>query len=65
MIKHGIEAEREFAAAQKGVSFLEIFRGVNWKRTLAGCVGIMTQPFAGAPIVFGYSTVSGTEPDCD
>jgi len=41
-----------------GASFFEIFNKNNWRRTLAGCVGICSQWAAGAPIVFGYSTVS-------
>lgn len=58
VVQHGIEAERAFSAASEGASYADIFRGLNWKRTLAGCMGILSQPFAGAPIVFGYSTVS-------
>lgn len=57
VVQHGIEAERAFSAAAEGASYADIFRGLNWKRTLAGCMGILSQPFAGAPIVFGYSTV--------
>lgn len=58
VIEHGIEAERQLSHASKESSFLEIFRGVNWRRTLAGAVGICSQWSAGAPIVFSYSTVS-------
>lgn len=58
VIDHGIEAEKEFSNASKHASFLEIFQGTNWRRTLAGAVGICSQWSAGAPIVFSYSTVS-------
>lgn len=56
VIQHGLEAEKEWNDAAHKSSFFEIFQGVNWKRTLAGCVGICSQWAAGAPIVFGYST---------
>ncbi|KAK9319797.1 general substrate transporter [Lipomyces orientalis] len=56
VIQHGIEAEREFSRASKNASFFEIFKGLNWRRTLAGCIGICSQWTAGAPIVFTYST---------
>ncbi|KAI5457520.1 hypothetical protein BGZ63DRAFT_364860 [Mariannaea sp. PMI_226] len=56
VIQHGIQAEREFNQISKESSFLEIFQGLNWRRTLAGCMGICSQWTAGAPIVFGYST---------
>ncbi|KAK4565888.1 hypothetical protein LTR86_003737 [Recurvomyces mirabilis] len=55
VVQHGIQAELEFSNASN-TSFLDIFRGVNWRRTLAGCVGICSQWSAGAPIVFSYST---------
>ncbi|KAK3679732.1 hypothetical protein LTR78_000108 [Recurvomyces mirabilis] len=55
VVQHGIQAELEFSHASN-TSFLDIFRGVNWRRTLAGCVGICSQWSAGAPIVFSYST---------
>jgi hypothetical protein len=58
VVQHGIETERELSSAGGKASFLEIFRGTNWRRTLAGCVGICSQWSAGAPIVFSYSTVS-------
>lgn len=58
VIEHGIEAEKELSRASKESSFLEIFQGTNWRRTLAGAVGICSQWSAGAPIVFSYSTVS-------
>ncbi|KAH7029489.1 general substrate transporter [Microdochium trichocladiopsis] len=54
VIQHGILAEQEFNGTES--SFLEIFRGLNWRRTLAGCLGICSQWAAGAPIVFSYST---------
>lgn len=57
VIQHGIEAERRFNHLQKEVSFWDLFRGVNWKRTVAGAAGIVAQPLSGAPIVFTYSTV--------
>lgn len=57
MVQNGIQTERELRDDGKS-SVLEIFKGVNWRRTLAGCVGICSQWAAGAPIVFGYSTVS-------
>lgn len=57
VVQHGLEAEKEWSDASKKSSFTEIFRGTNWRRTLAGCVGICSQWSAGAPIVFGYSTV--------
>ncbi|KAM0542659.1 hypothetical protein ACHAPJ_012691 [Fusarium lateritium] len=56
VIQHGIEAERAFAEASMESSFFEIFKGLNWRRTLAGCMGICSQWTAGAPIVFSYST---------
>jgi len=56
VIRHGIEAERAFSQSSKNSSFLEIFKGLNGRRTLAGCMGICSQWTAGAPIVFGYST---------
>ncbi|KAJ2983001.1 hypothetical protein NQ176_g1015 [Zarea fungicola] len=56
VIQHGIEAERRFNHLQKEVSFWDLFRGVNWKRTVAGAAGIVAQPLSGAPIVFTYST---------
>lgn len=58
VVQHGIEAERQFNEASKDSSFLEIFNRSNWRRTLAGCIGICSQWTAGAPIVFSYSTVS-------
>jgi MFS transporter, SP family, general alpha glucoside:H+ symporter len=60
VVQHGIEAERAFSEASKESSFLEIFKGLNWRRTLAGCIGICSQWTAGAPIVFGYSTVNSS-----
>lgn len=54
VIQHGIAAEQEFSGNSS--SFLEIFKGLNGKRTLAGCLGICSQWAAGAPIVFSYST---------
>ena len=51
----------EFNKHSKGASFFEIFQGLNWRRTLAGCIGICSQWTAGAPIVFAYSTVSSNE----
>lgn len=57
VIEHGIEAEKVLILASKESSFLDIFRGTNWRRTLAGATGICTQWAAGAPIVFSYSTV--------
>lgn len=55
VVRHGIEAEQELNG--RGTSrFFEIFQGLNWRRTLAGCVGICSQWAAGAPIVFSYST---------
>ncbi|KAM5363636.1 hypothetical protein ACJZ2D_011920 [Fusarium nematophilum] len=56
VIQHGIQAERELNQASQESSFLEIFNSLNWRRTLAGCMGICSQWTAGAPIVFGYST---------
>jgi hypothetical protein len=58
VVQHGIEAERQFNEASKDSSFFEIFNRANWRRTLAGCIGICSQWSAGAPIVFSYSTVS-------
>ena len=56
VIRHGIEAEKALSQASHQSSFTEIFRGLNWRRTLAGCIGICSQWAAGAPVVFGYST---------
>lgn len=58
VIQHGIDAELELASASRSSSFFEIFNKQNWRRTLAGCLGICSQWAAGAPIVFSYSTVS-------
>lgn len=58
VIRHGIEAEAAFSQTSEASSLWDIFKGVNWRRTLAGCTGICSQWTAGAPIVFGYSTVS-------
>jgi SP family general alpha glucoside:H+ symporter-like MFS transporter len=58
VVRHGIDAELAAREAMGGASFFEIFNKNNWRRTLAGCVGICSQWAAGAPIVFGYSTVS-------
>lgn len=58
VVQHGIEAELELASASRSSSFFEIFNSKNWRRTLAGCLGICSQWAAGAPIVFSYSTVS-------
>ena len=59
VVQQGIEAERQLLAGRGGLSsYLDIFRGNNWRRTLAGTVGICSQWAAGAPIVFSYSTVS-------
>ena len=55
VIQHGIMAEQELTQ-HSGSKFFEIFHGLNWRRTLAGCVGICSQWSAGAPIVFAYST---------
>ena len=57
VIQHGIEIERQLSEVSTNSSFFEIFQGINWRRTLAGCTGICSQWAAGAPIVFGYSTV--------
>jgi hypothetical protein len=54
VVRRGVEAEQKLM--EGGTSYLDIFRGVNWRRTVAGCVGICSQWTAGAPIVFGYST---------
>ncbi|KAI4849130.1 MFS general substrate transporter [Aureobasidium sp. EXF-8845] len=59
VIQHGIEAEMELASASRSSSFFEIFNSKNWRRTLAGCLGICSQWAAGAPIVFSYSTTAG------
>ncbi|THY28640.1 MFS general substrate transporter [Aureobasidium pullulans] len=56
VIQHGIDAELELASASRSSSFFEIFNKQNWRRTLAGCLGICSQWAAGAPIVFSYST---------
>ncbi|KAH7259409.1 major facilitator superfamily domain-containing protein [Fusarium redolens] len=56
VIQHGIEAERQLHLESKSSSFFEIFDKHNWRRTLAGCMGICSQWAAGAPIVFSYST---------
>ncbi|KAI5360129.1 Putative major facilitator, sugar transporter, major facilitator superfamily [Septoria linicola] len=56
VIEHGIAQERALMLASKESSFFDIFRGTNWRRTLAGAVGICSQWAAGAPIVFSYST---------
>ncbi|KAI4726723.1 MFS general substrate transporter [Aureobasidium sp. EXF-10728] len=56
VVQHGIEAEMELASASRSSSFFEIFNSQNWRRTLAGCLGICSQWAAGAPIVFSYST---------
>ncbi|KAI5267423.1 MFS general substrate transporter [Aureobasidium subglaciale] len=56
VVQHGIEAELELASASRSSSFFEIFNSQNWRRTLAGCLGICSQWAAGAPIVFSYST---------
>ncbi|KAI4849160.1 MFS general substrate transporter [Aureobasidium sp. EXF-8845] len=58
VIQHGIEAEMELASASRSSSFFEIFNSKNWRRTLAGCLGICSQWAAGAPIVFSYSTAA-------
>lgn len=55
-VRHGIDAELELAKQSKNSSFFEIFSKNNWRRTLAGCVGICSQWTAGGPIVFAYST---------
>lgn len=55
-IQHGIESERQLSQSSESSSFLEIFDKHNWRRTLAGCLGICSQWAAGAPIVFSYST---------
>lgn len=55
VVQHGILAEQELNQHGKS-KFFEIFQGLNWRRTLAGCVGICSQWAAGAPIVFSYST---------
>lgn len=54
VVRRGIEAEQKLTEGKR--SYLDIFRGINWRRTVAGCVGICSQWTAGAPIVFGYST---------
>ncbi|KNB14800.1 hypothetical protein FOXG_21209 [Fusarium oxysporum f. sp. lycopersici 4287] len=56
VIQHGIDAERQLHLESKSSSFFEIFDKHNWRRTLAGCMGICSQWAAGAPIVFSYST---------
>ncbi|KAG5660827.1 hypothetical protein KAF25_002470 [Fusarium avenaceum] len=56
VIQHGIDAERQLSQSSEGASFFEIFDKHNWRRTLAGCLGICSQWAAGAPIVFSYST---------
>jgi len=56
VLLHGIEAERAISHSGKGASITDIFRGNNLKRTLAGSVGILSQPLGGAPIIFTYST---------
>ena len=63
-MQNGIQAEIEFNRSLGGASFLEIFNKRNWRRTLAGCVGICSQWAAGAPIVFGYSTYFVSDVPC-
>lgn len=63
-MQNGIQAEIEFTRSLGGASFLEIFNKRNWRRTLAGCVGICSQWAAGAPIVFGYSTYFVSDMPC-
>jgi SP family general alpha glucoside:H+ symporter-like MFS transporter len=65
VVQHGIEAEMELASASRSSSFLEIFNSKNWRRTLAGSLGICSQWAAGAPIVFSYSTVSTSNSHAD
>ena len=55
VVRLGIEAERELGGS--GSLVWEIFNKKNWRRTMAGCLGICSQWGAGAPIVFTYSTV--------
>jgi len=40
----------------KRASIFEIFQGSNLRRTIAGVVGACSQPLAGAPLLFSYST---------
>ena len=56
VIKEQIEAEKEEMKKLGKNSYLEIFRGANRRRTIAAVVGITSQPLAGAPLLFSYST---------
>lgn len=42
--------------ANDKASFFEIFKGSNLRRTIAAVVGTCSQPLAGAPLLFSYST---------
>ncbi|WVW79024.1 hypothetical protein I302_100987 [Kwoniella bestiolae CBS 10118] len=56
VIKQAIEAERAITQSGGKSSFFEIFKGSNLRRTIAGVIGACSQPLAGAPLLFSYST---------
>jgi SP family general alpha glucoside:H+ symporter-like MFS transporter len=56
VILEQMEAERAITQAGGKSSFFEIFQGANLRRTIAGVVGAASQPLAGAPLLFSYST---------
>lgn len=57
MIVEQMKAEQAmFNGDGKRATFFEIFQGSNLKRTIAACIGVASQPLAGAALLFSYST---------
>ncbi|KAE8538162.1 hypothetical protein D1P53_005500 [Cryptococcus gattii VGV] len=56
VILEQIEAERLLTQSNGKSSFFEIFKGSNLRRTIAAAAGTCSQPLAGAPLLFSYST---------
>jgi SP family general alpha glucoside:H+ symporter-like MFS transporter len=56
VIKEQMDAEEALTRSNGKSSFFEIFRGSNLRRTIAAVVGTCSQPLAGAPLLFSYST---------
>lgn len=56
MVHEQIQAEKELTQNNGRFTFLQIFKGSNRRRTIAAVTGVCSQPLAGAPLLFSYST---------
>ena len=49
-----IQEERDLQASEEGSSYLDCFRGVNFRRTLIVCMVYIAQQFIGVNFIAGY-----------